>query len=73
LTASKEAGKGVAKDSDAKLGTRVQAVGDMVGDKADEETYNASPLPHISTPSWAHTNSFFWQRKADVHKETAKH
>jgi hypothetical protein len=60
-TASKEAGKGVANDSDAKLGAR--AAGDMVGDKVDQETHNASPLPHISTLSWAHTNSFFLAAK----------
>ena len=51
-TASKEANKSVAKDSDAKLGTRVQATGDMLSDKIDEQTHD---------------------RKADVHKEAAKH
>jgi len=51
-TASKEANKSVAKDSDAKLGTRAQAAGDAISDKIDEETHN---------------------RKADVHKEAAKH
>lgn len=45
-TASKEANKNVAKDSDARLSTRVQAAGDMVGDKVDEETHNVSQLPN---------------------------
>jgi len=51
-TASKEANKNVAKDSDASLTTRAQAAGDAIGDKVDEQTHN---------------------RKADVHKEAAKH
>ncbi|KAJ9609004.1 Glucose-repressible protein [Cladophialophora chaetospira] len=51
-TASKEANKNVAKDSDASLGTRAQAAFDSAGDKVDEQTHN---------------------RKADVHKEAAKH
>merc|ERR1711939_1303078 len=51
-TASKEANKNVAKDSDANLSTRAQAVGDAISDKFDEQTHD---------------------RKADVHKEAAKH
>lgn len=51
-TASKEANKNVAKDSDAKLSTRAQAAGDALSDKVDEQTH---------------------ERKADVHKEAAKH
>jgi hypothetical protein len=51
-TTSKEANKNVAKDSDAKLGTRAQAAGDAISDKFDEQTHD---------------------RKADVHKEAAKH
>ncbi|KAJ5915751.1 glucose-repressible protein [Penicillium verhagenii] len=37
-TASKEANKHVAKDSDAKVTTRAQAAVDAVGDKADEKS-----------------------------------
>jgi len=51
-TASKEANKNVAKDSNASLGTRAQAAGDAIGDKVDEQTHD---------------------RKADVHREAAKH
>ena len=50
--ASKETNKQVAKDSDAKIGTRVQAAGDAIGDKFDEQAHD---------------------RKADLHKEAAKH
>merc|ERR1711939_1166652 len=51
-TASKEANKNVAKDSDANLSPRAQAAGDAISDKFDEQTHD---------------------RKADVHKEAAKH
>jgi hypothetical protein len=39
-TASKEANKEVAKDSNASLSTRAQAAGDAIGDKVDEQTHN---------------------------------
>jgi hypothetical protein len=39
-TASKEANKNVAKDSDASLSTRAQAAGDAIGDKVDEQTHS---------------------------------
>jgi Glucose-repressible protein Grg1 len=39
-TASKEANKEVAKDSNAALSTRAQAAGDAIGDKVDEQTHN---------------------------------
>jgi len=51
-TASKEANKQVAKDSNASIGTRAQAAGDAVGDKFNEQTHD---------------------RKADLHREAAKH
>ncbi|KAG9779972.1 hypothetical protein KCU88_g3864, partial [Aureobasidium melanogenum] len=51
-TASKEANKNVAKDSNANLSTRAQAAGDAISDKFDEQAHD---------------------RKADVHKEAAKH
>lgn len=51
-TASKEANKNVAKDSNASLSTRAQAAGDAISDKVDEQTHD---------------------RKADVHREAAKH
>ncbi|KIV79266.1 hypothetical protein PV11_06834 [Exophiala sideris] len=51
-TASKEANKNVAKDSNANISTRAQAAGDAIGDKFDEQAHD---------------------RKADVHREAAKH
>ncbi|KAK4943200.1 Glucose-repressible protein [Elasticomyces elasticus] len=51
-TASKEANKNVAKDSNASISTRAQAAGDAIGDKFDEQAHD---------------------RKADVHREAAKH
>ena len=45
-TASKEANKQVAKDSNASLSTRAQAAGDAIGDKVDEQTHNVN----ISAP-----------------------
>ncbi|KAK3903760.1 glucose-repressible protein Grg1 [Staphylotrichum tortipilum] len=38
---SKEANKDVAKDSNAGIGTRLQAAGDAIGDKADEMKHNS--------------------------------
>jgi hypothetical protein len=40
--ASKEANKQVAKDNNAGVGTRLQAAGDAIGDKADEKKHDAS-------------------------------
>ncbi|KAK1993051.1 glucose-repressible protein [Colletotrichum falcatum] len=40
-TASKEANKNVAKDSDAGVGTRLSAAKDAVGDKMDETKHDA--------------------------------
>lgn len=37
--ASKEANKSVAKDSNAGVGTRLQAAGDALSDKADQHTH----------------------------------
>jgi len=45
-TASKEANKNVAKDSNASLGTRAQAAGDAVSDKFDEQTHNRKADVH---------------------------
>ncbi|KAK4173109.1 glucose-repressible protein encoded by the PaGrg1 protein [Triangularia setosa] len=39
---SKEANKEVAKDSNAGVGTRLQAAGDAIGDKADEKKHDMS-------------------------------
>ena len=39
--ASKEANKNVAKDSNASVGTRLQAAGDALSDKADQHTHEA--------------------------------
>ncbi|KAK4137869.1 hypothetical protein BT67DRAFT_439092 [Trichocladium antarcticum] len=40
--ASKEANKGVAKDSNAGVGTRLQAAGDAVSDKTKQHGHEAS-------------------------------
>ncbi|KAJ9652607.1 Glucose-repressible protein [Neophaeococcomyces mojaviensis] len=45
-TASKEANKNVAKDSNANLTTRAQAAGDAVSDKFDEQTHNRKADVH---------------------------
>jgi len=45
-TASKEANKGVAKDSDASLGSRASAAKDAVGDKFDESSHNTKADVH---------------------------
>ncbi|KAJ5917694.1 glucose-repressible protein [Penicillium verhagenii] len=45
-TASKEANKHVAKDSDAKVTTRAQAAVDAVGDKADEKKHDVKADVH---------------------------
>ena len=39
--ASKEANKSVAKDSNASVGTRLQAAGDALSDKADQHSHEA--------------------------------
>ncbi|KAJ5194754.1 Glucose-repressible protein [Penicillium cinerascens] len=45
-TASKEANKEVAKDSDAKISTRANAAFDAVGDKKDEQVHNTKADVH---------------------------
>ncbi|KAJ5633905.1 Glucose-repressible protein [Penicillium herquei] len=45
-TASKEANKNVAKDSDAGLGTRAQAAKDAVSDKVDETKHDTKADVH---------------------------
>ncbi|KAJ5127820.1 hypothetical protein N7448_008599 [Penicillium atrosanguineum] len=45
-TASKEANKEVAKDSDAKWSTRASAAADAVGDKKDEQVHNTKADVH---------------------------
>ncbi|KAL8988535.1 MAG: hypothetical protein Q9169_008536, partial [Polycauliona sp. 2 TL-2023] len=44
--ASKEANKTVAKDSQAPLGTRMRAAGDMMGDKMDQHGHEADAKLH---------------------------
>lgn len=41
-SASKEANKQTAKDSDASIGSRVQSAGNAISDKTKEEKHNAS-------------------------------
>ncbi|KAK4929975.1 Glucose-repressible protein [Elasticomyces elasticus] len=45
-TASKEANKNVAKDSNAGIGTRLNAAGDALSDKVDESGHNAKADVH---------------------------
>ncbi|KAL2760526.1 hypothetical protein ACRALDRAFT_2096831 [Sodiomyces alcalophilus JCM 7366] len=45
-TASKEANKNVAKDSDASLGSRATAAKDAVGDKVDEQKHSTQADVH---------------------------
>ncbi|KAH6689440.1 glucose-repressible gene protein [Plectosphaerella plurivora] len=45
-TASKEANKNVAKDSNASLGSRATAAKDAVGDKFDESKHNTQADVH---------------------------
>ncbi|KAK5102243.1 Glucose-repressible protein [Exophiala xenobiotica] len=45
-TASKEANKNVAKDSNADISTRFQAAGDAISDKADEQQHNRKADVH---------------------------
>ncbi|KAJ5882428.1 Glucose-repressible protein Grg1 [Penicillium soppii] len=45
-TASKEANKGVAKDSDASLGSRASAAKDAVFDKKDEVSHDTKADVH---------------------------
>jgi len=45
-TASKEANKQVAKDSDASLSSRATATKDAVGDKVDESSHNTKADVH---------------------------
>ena len=45
-TASYEANKTVAKDSNARLTTRVQAAGDAIGDKLEEQGHNRKADVH---------------------------
>ncbi|MCJ1234618.1 Glucose-repressible protein [Varicellaria rhodocarpa] len=44
--ASKEANKQVAKDSNASIGTRVNAATDAVGDKFDQHKHNTAAEVH---------------------------
>jgi hypothetical protein len=48
-TASKEANKNVAKDSNVPISTRAEAATDMVGDKIDEQAHNVSLCPERRT------------------------
>lgn len=45
-TASKEANKEVAKDGNANASTRLQAAGDAIGDKFDEQKHNRKADVH---------------------------
>lgn len=45
-TASKEANKNVAKDSDAKVSTRANAAVDALGDKKDEKSHDTKADVH---------------------------
>ncbi|KAM7204342.1 Glucose-repressible protein Grg1 [Rhypophila sp. PSN 637] len=44
--ASKETNKEVAKDSNAGVGTRLQAAGDAIGDKASESKHDSKAEAH---------------------------
>ena len=69
-TASKEAHKEVAKDSEASWSTRASAAVDAVGDKKDEQVHNTKADVHKGKPS---TEPFLLRASLMRFTEAAKH